>query len=659
MPDYRQDNPFEVTKAVDFTDREIRTTFVDLPTAEGGFGSIVDPRSPMPHFITGGKGGGRTHLMRHLSYALQTLDISAKVAKVRGDGYIGVYFRCSGLNASRFSGKRQSSTVWSSIFAYYMDLWLLRLIVEDLIDLAESSEDPWTAETQRHFQQAVQEAFDGGLPPATREGLRGLVDQVSREIRTLDRAVNNAALRPSLDIDIKAAPGAALFEIVRLVVRDLLPGIRITFLIDELENLRADQQRYVNTLVREKVEDCTFIIGSRAEGLRTFETLSAGEVNKAGSEYDITTLEDVYSSNRKAFRRFCTDVVVARMREVQPMAVEASLKRLFPANDADPDALTGAESRLRPHLVNLRSSLKPVIRSDVRIDEILDYLAVAEDPLEEKLRILRFYQRWSSGTAPTPAVARAVRDEFLEKDDLESARVIRDFWKGHRSDMLAQLYVESGQKVPYAGFDQFLEMAGYLPRSLLVILKSTIRWAQFLGESPLMSGNPISVRAQTEGVRDAAEWFLKDSARSDTVGMASAVAIRRLGGYLRRMRYSDKPVEVDCAAFSTDRRGLSVQALDVLDDCVSTGLLLEIPRGQIDRNSGAFHHKYQLNPMLAPHFDLPTSRRGVAKIAARELNAIFDPDVDDEGFDRLIRERIATLNAPFVATMEGQDVLFD
>lgn len=659
MPDYRRDNPFEVTKAVDFTDKEIHDTFVDLPTAEGGFGAFLDPRSPMPHFITGGKGGGRTHLMRHLSYALQTLDITAKVAKVRRDGYLGIYFRCSGLNASRFSGKRQTDAAWSALFAYYMDLWLSRLIVEDLLDLATSAENPWSNAEQAAFQRAVEDVFDGSLPHVPSVGLAGLADQISREIRSLDRAINNAAIRASLDVDIKAAPGAALFSIARLVVRDLLPGIRITFLIDEFENLQPDQQRYVNTLVREKTEDCTFIIGSRAEGLRTFETLSAGEINKAGSEYDITTLENVYSSNRKAFRRFCTGVVTARMRELQPMADEAALRQLFPADTSGPDSFAGAESRLRPHLVNLRSSLTPVVRDDARIDEIIDSLAVIEDPLEEKLRILRFYQRWSSGVAPTPALARAIRGAFIAKDDSECVRVIRDFWKGHKADMVAQLYVESGQKVPYAGFDQFVEMAGYLPRSLLVILKNTVRWAQFLGERPIASGSPVSVRAQTEGARDASEWFLKDCVKSDATGIATGIAIRRLGGYLRRMRYSDKPVEVGCATFSTDRRGLSQRAAEALDACVTSGLLLEIPRGQIDRNSGTFHYKYQLNPMLAPHFDLPTSRRGVAKLGTSELNAIFDPEVDDEGFDRLVADRLATMNAPFVATMEGQDALFD
>lgn len=64
-------NPFEVTKAVDFSDSEISRTFVDLPG--GGFFSLAEPNGPMPRYLVGGKGGGRTHLMRYFSFPLQQL----------------------------------------------------------------------------------------------------------------------------------------------------------------------------------------------------------------------------------------------------------------------------------------------------------------------------------------------------------------------------------------------------------------------------------------------------------------------------------------------------------------------------------------------------------------------------------------------------------
>lgn len=660
----RRENPFEVTKAVDFTDREIKATFVDLPSSEGGFGAVLDPRSPMPHFLTGGKGGGRTHLMRHLSYSLQTIDAPSKFDRVVADGYVGVYFRCSGLNASRFGGKGLEPESWSSLFAYYLDLWLARLLLEVLHDMERSPGHPWTSRQLEELRKAVRWVFTDMLPSSPEHEQQGalaqLLAEVSQEIRILDRAINNAALRRPLDVNIKAGPGVGLFALVDQATRYLVPGVRVAFLIDELENLKEYQQRYINTLVREKSETCTFVVGSRAEGLRTFETLSAGEVNRAGSEFELTTLEDVYRSNPGAFRRFCTEVALARLREVHPTVDAEGLKRLFPGPPAQPNGgFTEADAHLRPHVQNLDKALRSALGGSRAVARIVELLSVEEDPLEEKLRILKFYQSWSGGTSPSEHLAASIRAEFLAEEGTETARRIGEFWKHHKADMIAQLYVESGQKVPYAGFNQFVEMSGYLPRSLLVILKNTVRWSQFLGETPLAAGGGVSVRAQTEGARDAAEWFLSDRLPSDATGASSGIAVRRLGGILRRMRFADKPVEVGCASFSSDHNGLTERALNSLKACVATGLIIHISAGQIDRNSGTFHHKYQLNPMVAPYFDLPTARRGVAKFNATEMNAIFDCQVEDHAFDGVVAERLRLMNAPFVSAISGQGALFD
>jgi len=60
-------NPFNITKAMDLSDEQIDRFWVDLP---GGHAEIGNPASPMPMLISGGKGSGKTHLMRHYSFAL-------------------------------------------------------------------------------------------------------------------------------------------------------------------------------------------------------------------------------------------------------------------------------------------------------------------------------------------------------------------------------------------------------------------------------------------------------------------------------------------------------------------------------------------------------------------------------------------------------------
>jgi len=126
-------NPFNVTKAVDFSDQQISDYWVDLPGGVG-FRELMKPASPMPMLILGGKGSGKTHLLRYFSYPLQRLRNDDLAAGLRDEGYVGIYLRCGGLNASRFSGKGQSDEAWATLFQQYMDLWLAQLYLETMTD---------------------------------------------------------------------------------------------------------------------------------------------------------------------------------------------------------------------------------------------------------------------------------------------------------------------------------------------------------------------------------------------------------------------------------------------------------------------------------------------------------------------------------------------
>ena len=53
-------NPFDITKAVDYTDDEIYKYWVDLGDENQGFEKLIKPDSLMPMIIVGSKGSGKT-----------------------------------------------------------------------------------------------------------------------------------------------------------------------------------------------------------------------------------------------------------------------------------------------------------------------------------------------------------------------------------------------------------------------------------------------------------------------------------------------------------------------------------------------------------------------------------------------------------------------
>src|SRR5258706_9087946 len=108
MNDELRRNPFARTKASHFTDEEISQWWIDFPVA-GGYQSIAEPASLVPKVFLGGKGSGKTHLMRHMSFEVQKIRWRDKlIYGLRDEGYLGIYVKCSGLNAHRFEGKGQA-----------------------------------------------------------------------------------------------------------------------------------------------------------------------------------------------------------------------------------------------------------------------------------------------------------------------------------------------------------------------------------------------------------------------------------------------------------------------------------------------------------------------------------------------------------------------
>lgn len=662
------DNPFEVTKAVDFTDAQIASTWVDLPG--GGFVSLTDPRSPMPLFLVGGKGGGRTHLLRYYSFALQRLRHQHDLlAGIRNEGYLGIYFRCGGLNSSRFSGKRQSEETWASVFSYYTEVWLGGLTVDLIGELNSAAPENITQDQVKGFITSVLQLFD--VDVANDRSVRSAADlgDVFKALqRDLDVAINNAALKHELDIRIAASPGRLVFGIPRVAAQHFpsMDGLAFAYLIDEFENLTEDQQRYVNTLIREKQLPTTFLIGSRRFGVRTHKTLSAGEENKQGSEFDQVVLEDAYRSKTQQYKAFCTDIVLRRLQQAgTETGAGHRIDDFFEnPNDLAPTledravvhmAKKSGDDRDRPWIARLEQMLLTSGHEAI-VDTALRLLRVPESPLHEKFAVFLFYRAWADGGDLLGAADSITKDVRSLMEDKSGRGKINTTYKHYRHDLYAQLLNELRLPQEYSGLEDFVRMSGFLPRNLLVVLKQITRWSLFLGERPFQ-GDKISLRAQQEGIREASAWFLSDAKGLGRIGEETQFAIRRLASLFREMRFADKPVEVSCSTFSTDRMGLSSGATDALNEALSHSLILEIPRGRRDRNTHVLHHKYQLNPMLAPQFDLSLARRGAVRLTAEELNTIFDPSVNEARFDAMKSRMLGRLNAPYSQVRPANQML--
>jgi len=661
-------NPFNITKANDLTDAQIEALWVDVRSEEADTAllSALRPASPMPMFVLGGKGSGKTHLLRYCSWPIQKIRYLQNglglLAGVARDGYIGVYVRCSGLNSGRFARKRQDDDVWREVFSYYVELWLAQ---QALAVAAELVGDAGIGEGEIKLCAAIGDLFDRLPPPAAT--ISDLLIHVRGLQRNLDYLVNNATFTGELPIDVQATRGRLIFGIPAALAAAIpaLSGISFVYQLDEFENLTEDQQRHVNTLVREREAPATFKIGGRQFGVKTQSTFSGGEENLRDSEYEELRLDEQFRSNTKVYQELARKLAARRLSQSvgasEPDGSDdlGSLGSWFEQPDLGwrsayfRELSPQPEPSDREHFVKLRRQLAGAIRDGSAVGvnggedsaRICLELSVSEYPLLEKVNLLYLYQEWAKGrNLSEAAVSIAGRcDAFLAAPEGGSAYAIK---LGHfKADLVAQMIRENRPRQGYAGVDTFVRMSEGLPRAFITLLKQTYDWSVLQREQPFINGR-ISLEAQRRGAVSASEWFYNSMTKAGGDGPLILSAIDRLGQLFRLHRFSDKPIESSLIGFSLKMSDAEEEARHVVSVARSRSFLVEVFGGQRDRNSSDPTAKLQLNRMLAPRWDLPTSRRGIVPFSAAEVNAIFCQDRAGE-FEAMRRDWAAKLNAPF------------
>ncbi|MCY1053979.1 hypothetical protein [Nannocystis sp. SCPEA4] len=669
------ENPFSVTKAVDFTDDDILEYWVDFP---GGYENLVNPTGPGAMLILGGKGSGKTHLMRFLSVPVQTKLFKGDIRQVTSSGFIGVYLPCGGLNASRFAGKHQEPEAWGAVFQYYMDLSLLQLGIATaslFVPLGSTELGQAAEEIASLFSPIL-----GGM-----NSMERLCNFLDTERQQIDFAVNNAALTRVLNVQIRANPSELVFGGAAALTKYVQPlqHCRIAYLIDEFENLGADQQRYVNSLIREQRPPVSIRVGGRLYGVRTVETFSAGEPIREGSEYEGLRLDDrIRAIGDKGYLTFATSLCASRLRrhgidvprnpDEELRFFEEAFEDIESTRDGRPelDFVLGKHpsSEARPWIKELRKSLAesaprgeaPEVFSEENIDHIVRRISVPESPLVERIGVHLLYLAWNEGRSLLDASEDISLQAatYLRGDDATSFAEQLRRW---RADLTAQICRAYKQPVPYYGWRTLVDLSHGLPRNLLVILKQITNWAEFSGRSPFR-GRPISRESQTVGIKKAAEWFLNDVAIEGDDGEILRGAARRLGQLFRTYRFAQKPSEVGVSTFSVDKNKLDDQTTQRLHRLVQWSLLVEEPRGHRDKNDNdRIDSKYQINRLLATYWEISTARRATLPLSAEECISLFDKS--DSTFRESLAKRSAGMTPPFgrrgrILVQQGQQGLF-
>lgn len=665
-------NPFTTIKANDLDDSQINDQWVDLE--EKKFIEYLEPNNNITQYIIGGKGTGKTHLMRYFSYKSQSIrNKKSPLQSIRKDGYFGVYFQASSLNGSKFDQLPYSIELKQSLFEYSMELWCAGLVIQSLIDLSKDDRSTFDSEdSEKTFCKEILELFseDMLLPDTCK--ITDLIKLISFYSNELDNEVNNSFISELLGekptFRVRVNRGKLIFGIPKILSKHskYFHGTTFIYLIDEIENISESQQMYLNTLVREKTKPVTFRIGARSHGIKSWEIFGSGEVNREGHEFEILRLDEVFITSKK-YNEFATNLVFNRLVKSNIYKNTISSEHLRNLSYKEKKKIidnffeeVNINSTLQnPHINDAGNTIimnKFISKLNKKLDneisqKIANNIKCHTDLRIEQAAIHVFSQKWSKFKNATPKYLVDISFEIKEKlhlylnkgDKNEINTKLKYYQNNYTAIALRASYQNNLDQ--YAGFDNLLKITYGFPRHILTILRNIYKMEIFNGFTPFVDGHKFSIKSQKISLKESSDWFYEDCISEGILGDSVAIFLDRLCELLRIDMYSDKPVECSSSSFLVDKNKLTSESKDILDWAEKTRVLIGgVPR--IDRNSQRLVNSYFINGLLCPRWGLSTSRRGALNLKDNVADIIFLPQKSEE-YKLFKFEFENSRNAPF------------
>lgn len=652
-----QSNPFALVRASDYTDDQVNRLWVEI--GEDQVAAILEPRSVVSKYILGGKGTGKTHLLRHASYPVIRLRMPrvSGVDVIKSVGYLAVFLRATILDAPRFEESQGQAREWQQVFATYLELKLIETALESLVEVRRTSPEKSFSD-----RDLVRTLLRDVADPSTADldSLESLLAWVIESRKRIDLAVNNFAFTGSLAVFIPFGMGT-LAPQVGPAVKAWCPELRpfqFLFFIDEFENFTVLQQQVLNTLIRFAEGRVSYRVCGRLYSRSTLSTIGGGEENREGSEFKTVKLDGILQSN-PLYANFANRFIMKRLAESRKVgAIESAANlaidpsRCFsePSSDQFYLLAMGLESpeRSLASVIAFGETLYADLLSDdaEQAGYVMAHLTQGIPPLFQRLNILLFVKRFGSRER-----ARGVAEEisaasraYLQRSYSPRSTYKRDLnhWK---ADLLAQIYREWGaMSSPYAGFGTLTRISSGNPRNLLVILGkayeiATFRGIDFMGSAPL----PVSI--QTEACIEAANFMWDSDSNFGAPSDDAKTAVSNLATLLRTARYAINIPEVSPLAVSFSFENLDDVAKKVVSSALNYSFVFEV-QNRPNRNDQRVDRKIHLNPLLSPRWGLPVMVRGDLGISVDVANSIFNPALKRE-FDEHLRSLAAKWSNPF------------
>lgn len=530
------------------------------------FTSLKDKR---PCVLMGGRGTGKTTVLRGLSYMGQYALNNDNIDTFDLNSYIGIYFRCDTNHVHAFSGKGIDNETWMKIFAHYFNLIFTSEILE-FIDWHKKhkSDDEVLS---KHACRLIATSLHLGNVSDYKE----LMHVLEKAMYKFQADINNISDGNIPQLSLAGDP----IKIVTEQSRKLRQFSDKTFylLIDEYENLLDSQQQIVNTLLKHIPQSYTIKIGVREMGWRVKHTMNPQESVIDPADYVLFNIVDEFTDETpEKFESFARDVCQLRIKD------------LFEED--------GVDFNIEQALVSLPyedEAIKLGVEHTKLYKNVLEYERQSGLNLEVSPLYKFFISYWAENHNSM------LKDEI--EDYLSNTKNWDTRYENYKYSLLFKIRTGRGsggiQKY-YAGWSTFVKLANGNIRYLMeLVYRSYYIYLQEGGDIT----KPVSADVQTKAARNVGWKNLTELEGTWSNGAQLTRMVQTLGTIFSKLAKDGENSAPEIVQFEIEGER-SARTEELLQAGIMNLALVRMPANKQSGRGSVKEFMYSLHPIFAPYF---------------------------------------------------------
>ena len=531
------------------------------------FTSLKDKR---PCVLMGGRGTGKTTVLRGLSYKGQYALNNDNIDKFDLNSYVGVYFRCDTNHVHAFNGKGIDNETWMKIFAHYFNLILTSEILEFVAWHKELKPDDEVLPERACCLIATSLHLGDDI-----SDYKKLMDVLETAMYKFQADINNIADGNMPMLSLAGDP----IKIVTEQAEKLRQFRDKTFylLIDEYENLLDSQQQIVNTLLKHVPQSYTIKIGVREMGWRVKHTMNPQESVIDPADYVLFNIVDEFTDETPdKFESFARNVCQLRIKDLlEEDGVEFDIEQALGNLPYEEEAvkLGGEQTSLYKNILEYEK------KSGMNLDV---------SPLYKF-----FLSYWSENHK------LMFKDEIA--DYLSNTKIWNTRYENYKYSLLFKIRTGRGsggiQKY-YAGWSTFVKLANGNIRYLMeLVYRSYYLYLQEGGDI----AKPVSADIQTKAARNVGWKNLTELEGTWSNGAQLTRMVQTLGTIFSRLAKEGENSAPETVQFEIEGER-SERTEELLQAGIMNLALIRMPANKQSGRGSVKEFMYSLHPIFAPYF---------------------------------------------------------